>query len=356
MILQKKKMLFFTNADNQERSKKIESTWTFNHQIFVLTLSEVKVEINNIDQLQIIISSTVADPLPLANSTIWGQGSSFFSGIYPKRKTGSSQESGQIAGRIEQSEERYESNTNRYQKCYLILTCHVTSYQLSIIMSMSDHLLYTGLKQMPFYITNIGLIEICMSTKSRLETFMQSHNLMPLLSSSLPEDLVSKVKCKNYHHDCFNQELGKNTCKFSLYHQHISSLNKHRIQVQSFLDSLDIEFDVIGLTELGKINPANHAGYFNQYDFYHNPTDTKCGGVGLLIKKGIEIVDIRNELKLPGKLDDDIHYLVEYKWIKIRIPGIQQNLIVGVIYRHLKGRIDLFNVLPDKTQFYQQKL
>ncbi len=49
-----------------------------------------------------------------------------------------------------------------------------------------------------------------------------------------------------------------------------------------------------------------------------------CGGGGLLIKKGIEIVDIRNELMLLGKLDDDIHYLVENKWIEIRLPGIKK--------------------------------
>ncbi len=87
-------------------------------------------------------------------------------------------------------------------------------------------------------------------------------------------------------------------------------MNKHRIELQSFLEGLDIEFDVIQLTELGKTNPAI---YFNQYGFYHDPTDAKCRGAGLLIKKGSEILDIRNELRLPGKLDDDIHYLVENK-------------------------------------------
>ncbi len=69
----------------------------------------------------------------------------------------------------------------------------------------------------------------------------------------------------------------------------------------------------------------------------------------LINKKGIEIVDIRNDLKLPGKLDDVIHYLVENKRIEIRIPDIKKNLIVGVIYRHPRGRIDLFNVLLEKT-------
>ncbi len=82
---------------------------------------------------------------------------------------------------------------------------------------------------------------------------------------------------------------------------------------------------VIGMTELGKTSTTNKAGYFNQYDFYHDPTDTKCVEAGLLIKKCIEMVDIRrNELKLPGKLDGDIHYLVENKWIEIKIPSIKK--------------------------------
>ncbi len=51
--------------------------------------------------------------------------------------------------------------------------------------------------------------------------------------------------------------------------------------MQTFHEGLDIEFDVIGLTELGKINQANQAGYFNQYDLYHDPSDTKCGGTGV---------------------------------------------------------------------------
>ncbi len=61
----------------------------------------------------------------------WAKILTLLSGFYPNRNTGSSQESRQMVVRIEQSQRshcRYESSPNRYQKCHLILTCHVMSY------------------------------------------------------------------------------------------------------------------------------------------------------------------------------------------------------------------------------------
>ena len=64
-----------------------------------------------------------------------------------------------------------------------------------------------------------------------------------------------------------------------------------------------------------------------------------------MLKKHIEIIKIREDLELPQTLDDDEHYRVENVWIECKIENIQNNLIIGSVYRHPKGNVKKFSTL-----------
>ncbi len=122
-----------------------------------------------------------------------------------------------------------------------------------------------------------------------IENVITSHNLMSWLNNSLPTQRCKNINCKYYHTDHFNQTFHKFKPKFSLFHHNIRSLNKHRIELQMLLSSLNVDFQVIALTEIGKINAENHSKFFKDYHFYHDPSTKKCGGVGLLIKRAFKL-------------------------------------------------------------------
>ncbi len=68
-------------------------------------------------------------------------------------------------------------------------------------------------------------------------------------------------------------------------------------------------------------------------------------------KKGIQIIGIQSDLCLSKSLpeDEDCEYCVENKWVEINISGIKKKLIIGVIYRHPKGKIEQFNQEFEKS-------
>ena len=128
---------------------------------------------------------------------------------------------------------------------------------------------------------------------------------MPLLHDNLPDCLHQAIDCKYYSIDHYNQTFYNKNPKFSLFHHNIRSLNKHRVELQSFLDELNTNFDILALTEIGNTSVENHAKFFQKYEYFHDPTPSRCGGVSLLVSKDIEIISIRNDLCLPHTLPDD---------------------------------------------------
>ena len=207
--------------------------------------------------------------------------------------------------------------------------------------------------ELPFHsLTDFELNQLYQSSKNRFQTFYKSHNLIHLLRESLPDHFSQKVDCKYYHIDRFNQNLQDRKPKFSLYHHNIRSLNKHRTELQTFLECLNLKFDVIALTEVGKTNALNHLSFFDNYTCLLDPSTANFGGACLLIKNEIKIVSERHDLCLPQFSHIDSNYMVENKWVELKIPYMKKNIIVGVIYRHPKGNIDLFNTHLEK-QFLQ---
>ena len=188
---------------------------------------------------------------------------------------------------------------------------------------LNNHNVY--LTHLPFHsLSDFELSNLYHSSKDRFQSFYKSHNLSHLLRQSLPDHFSQKVDCNYYHIDKFNQIVKKRTSKFSLYHHNIRSLNKHRVELQAYLNCLNTEFDVIALTELGKSNTNNHLSFFENYTCILDPSTGAFGGACLLVKKDIDIVSERNDLCLMKHNGSDSNYLVENKWVELKIPCMKK--------------------------------
>ena len=209
---------------------------------------------------------------------------------------------------------------------------------------MSNNLL----KLLPFYnATNLELLS-CFQRRN-VKKLLDTHNLGNILDKYLAQEIQSSINCNYYHENKLCQIIQKCPPKLSLLHHNIRSFPKHRFELELMQECIGKQFDVIGLTEIGANNIESSAAFFKDYDLFYDPARTKCGGAALLIQNNTDIISERDDLKLPNTHNDDPNYLVESKWVEVRVKGLKRNVVIGCIYRHPKGKIDLFTNQLDKA-------
>ena len=96
------------------------------------------------------------------------------------------------------------------------------------------------------------------------------------------------------------------------------------------LSILDINFDVMGLTETRILNDKTpiYETSFVGYNEYHTPTECSKGGTALYINTNIDSKprkDLEKKLYVSEKL--------ESSFAEILVKG-KKNIIVGCIYKH----------------------
>ena len=204
------------------------------------------------------------------------------------------------------------------------------------------------LQHLPFSsLTNVEFIETVQNTTNYFSELLTTHNLSDLISKYLPDNPQYDVNCNYYHESKFTQVFKKSSPKFSLYHQNIRSFPKHRLELQTFLYTLDVEFDILALTEIGKNNTETCAAFLKDYELYHDKASSKCGGAALLVRKNVEFITERHDLHIKGNDNDNTD--IENIWIEIKVPSIKKPIIVGCIYRHPRGNVKYFTCELEKT-------
>ena len=120
-------------------------------------------------------------------------------------------------------------------------------------------------------------------------------------------DEPSSINCEYYEADLNLLKLTKKNM-FSLFHMNIASLGLHKEELEDLFSILDIEFDVIGLTETmieKDITPIYDIS-LNGYKYFHTPTESKKGGARLYIKDNINCKprnDLAKEVYKAEKLE-----------------------------------------------------
>ena len=132
---------------------------------------------------------------------------------------------------------------------------------------------------------------------------------------------------KNHHH---NSAL-------KVFHINISSIEKHGLELVSYLKHLNINYDIIMLTETRETTVDIINLYFPNYDiFLKNPDSPKGGACILIAKDKFKNIHVINDesFNLGNKCECD-QCEIDNIWISLEANN--KKLLAGCIYRHPKS-------------------
>ncbi len=195
---------------------------------------------------------------------------------------------------------------------------------------------YDLLSELPFHSVSDPILHsiLCTDDWSHVIANEDFRNYLRMMNSS---ELLDNLNFKYVTDSQFNSYLGnlRNNIELSLFHLNVRSLNsKHRSLCQ-FLELLEVNFDVIVLTEIWAYNIDFYLNILEGYTFYYElPKSSKIGGVGIYVKDSLS----HQQLSDYNIAASDIQ--VENVWLEINKN--RTKYIIGGIYRHPNQRIDGF--------------
>ena len=142
------------------------------------------------------------------------------------------------------------------------------------------------------------------------------------------------VNSKYYNIKEFNGIKPDSSSCFSITHVNLASLNKHIDDLHLILSLLDINFDIIAISE-HKINnePSKNIDISGYHKFVFEPTKSTHGGTGFYVKENINFIE-RKDLNINSI------YNCEAYFIEINYQN-KKNLIIGCLYRHPSSPISV---------------
>ena len=221
-------------------------------------------------------------------------------------------------------------------------------------------------------------LEINLTIKMDCKTNLELTRLLPfascspfLLSQLFQSDkneVIEKLKANNFTKNMIKHVNGfsKNnyTCNYydlnnihdlslkhnpngiKVFHLNIESYSANKAELTAFFKCLNINFDIICLTEVRHTNIGLIERDFDDFHIFLDnarPTRGAKGGVAILLKKDkfdqITELDFDPNFNLKNTCTD-INCQIENKWLSFKIKN--QKVVLGGIYRHPKGNIDHF--------------
>ena len=151
-------------------------------------------------------------------------------------------------------------------------------------------------------------------------------------------DPENVMQSKHYGIDELQQlKIPNKEKSMSFLHINSWSLNKSFEELQKLLQSTNIQFDVIAITETRITNNiyVTQNIELSNYSFEHTPTESSAGGT---------LLYIANHLSYKTRSDLNIYKKFELESTFVEIIGPKKsNVIVGIIYRHPKMDVTEFN-------------
>ena len=133
------------------------------------------------------------------------------------------------------------------------------------------------------------------------------------------------IKTEYYNETMFNNIYGK-IHNFSIFHLNIRSVPLHFCELLSYLDTLDIEFSIIALSETA-INSTHISYNIPNYNMELNYRQKKKGGgVSLYIHNTLHY-KIRKDLELGGDVNSVFIEILQTS------TQLKYNIICGCVYR-----------------------
>jgi len=172
------------------------------------------------------------------------------------------------------------------------------------------------------------------------------HQFETYIRSTYTNDLYQSLNADNFTEQDFNEKYGKiaiENLDLSVFHLNIRSLNANSSKLIQLLDSLDLKFNVIILSEIWGYHIQFYNNVLPNYTFlYDLPSTSAIGGVGIFVHNTLKF-KLCPELKVQCKAN----YKVENLWIELETQN--KKYIVGGIYRHPNQSIEEFQNNLDVT-------
>ena len=165
--------------------------------------------------------------------------------------------------------------------------------------------------------------------------------LKKYLNTINKSDFFRSLDCNYYSCDQFNQKVCKvkTNIALSIIHVNIQSLNSKSSALKQFLQILELDFDLVVLSEIWSNNIDCYQNIFPGYTLYYDlPILSSVGGVGIYIKSSITC-KIRSDLLIKPTMS----VRLENIWLEITKNNVKY--IIGGIYRHPSPNINDFNNL-----------
>ena len=141
-------------------------------------------------------------------------------------------------------------------------------------------------------------------------------------------DFYKNLKDEQFCIENFNQRFSNQAADLSCLHINIYSLNSKLDEFSLLINSLEVNFDVICLSEVWSTNIQFHACVLQQYIFHYDlPVSGIRGGVGIFVHKSLKC-KLRPDLSITSTNKN----MVENLWMEISKSN--EKYIVGCIYRH----------------------
>ena len=204
---------------------------------------------------------------------------------------------------------------------------------------------------LPFQsVNNFEIESLFKSTRNEILDRLHNPVLLQYLKNKNCVNLnsLNEIDCAYYTEDEFNRKIKSFVNSLSSFHLNVRKIGRHRDELIAFLSLLDMTFDIIILTEVGKnSNTFLDSIFHNQgyLPFYDLPVSNDYGGVAIFIKNElnpVEMVDLK--VKKSCKCSN-CNY--ENVWVEFTKNGMKS--VVGGIYRHPGGNVSHFNDSIDKS-------
>ena len=194
--------------------------------------------------------------------------------------------------------------------------------------------------ELPFQgCTDYEILVNCLSSKTKFLELLENNNLNNQFNRN-SADPSKHTDCK-YQNEISFQNINKvhshNALK--VFHLNIRSINKHKILLKSYIESLKCNFDLIFLTETGNASINEIEEIFHNYKFFLDepiPGKGSKGGAGILVNINsfnyIEEIFENENLKYHCSCSN---CKIENKWL--RLKSNNTSYIVASVYRHPNG-------------------
>ena len=164
------------------------------------------------------------------------------------------------------------------------------------------------------------------------EIISKASDIDSLKQYDIDDNIVTNINSRYYPAFEFQSLVNKNS--FNLFHTNINGLENKIDQLQNFINTSNMNIDIIGISETSQSEGLNFCKNVN-IDGYSKPFS-----IGSKTARGGVAIYARNDLNTWERDDlNAVNNFYESVWVEIEVKN-SKNIVCGCIYRHPNNDID----------------